>query len=418
MSRFTLSRRLAVSFLLLAFPSLLHSQTAPNEPSSLRPDYMTYYIGDNHGTGNGFNKGYYKEKLKGGDLEYAGYLACDLAIAYLDGVDGNKKIKPNEQEALKWLQNIPLSAMKKQPCDYGHIGYRLLGQGKPAIPANPAEAERWLTIAATSDIYTREPRYNLGVAYLRGDIIPRDNAKAVHFIKQASDEHLSWAMILYAELLTEGKLVPQNLNQAQRLLTMAKAHAESEEDAYQSELQQKGELDAELARMDAQHHAEMLGVISQGLANMANVAATPTATQTASNQAQANIAAAGAQDQALAAQRALEKRSPPASRHSLSQANTLLWSQHARLLRHSSAAYRLRYHYINARHDRAVHLSGVGLCSRCHDPERGHRRRCPLYSRPTYRFCTHHSDRRYTSWHRRISHRTAALLVYRADLRQ
>jgi hypothetical protein len=89
--------------------------------------------------------------------------------------------------------------------------------------------------------------------------------------------------MLLGQLYQEGILVPKDPTLAKTYFDAAPAQLAKEEESHKEKLQAKGEWDAHMAQMDAEHHRAMLGIWSNGLSNIAGALAGAPPTTAASS---------------------------------------------------------------------------------------------------------------------------------------
>jgi TPR repeat protein len=189
--------------------------------------------------------------------------AVSVILCSLDGKLGKeeKHTQPNIPQALEWskialeeinAENQESGAVKFDPMKSGtygtnrfsFIGYRFLGQGEPVIQANPEVAETWLLQAAEyasgggplnrkfghdspsgpenlSMSYGVDAQYDLGLAYLKGDVLHPDVAKGLNWLKEAAANRDSHATVLLGLLYKEGVVVSQDNSLGDELLNAA-----------------------------------------------------------------------------------------------------------------------------------------------------------------------------------------------------
>ncbi|HEY0309352.1 MAG TPA: hypothetical protein VGB94_14410 [Acidobacteriaceae bacterium] len=242
----------------------------------------------------GLAKGSYKSFKKEGarSVQYADFVAFSLGLDYLDGQKGNgKKMKASQKDAEEWFDKVSAGYTPDRDL-VAHVGYRFLGQGSPAVKLNAGQAERWLKIGSRD-----WGSYNLALAYLKGDIPGSTPEQAIEILKLSakSSSLRGEASALLGQLYEEGVLVPKDLTLAKAYFDAAPVQVAEEEATQKTALQAKGEWDAHMAQMDAEHHQAMLGIWSTGLSNIAGAlaGAPPASSSVPASQSAADTAGAG-----------------------------------------------------------------------------------------------------------------------------
>jgi TPR repeat protein len=98
----------------------------------------------------------------------------------------------------------------------------MLRVGVQGVPAAPAAAAPWYTLAAQQQ--HARAALMLGLLYKNGEGVARDDAQAAHWLAQASERGNAHAMFLLSNLYNQGLGVPQDRAQARRLLQEAAEH--------------------------------------------------------------------------------------------------------------------------------------------------------------------------------------------------
>jgi TPR repeat protein len=94
--------------------------------------------------------------------------------------------------------------------------------GRRGVPPRLAEAERWLRLAADTDVCADEARTNLGLLYETGGPGVRlDYTAAARYYRFNADKGNPICQTNYGRLLMEGRGVPQNQRAAVQLYTLA-----------------------------------------------------------------------------------------------------------------------------------------------------------------------------------------------------
>lgn len=245
-----------------------------------------------------------KDALKKNDLDLAAFAASGQGVCELDGRKGGGNYKKQDvpKAILYFQKSMGWGGHSSEP---GYIGYRFLGQGFPAVPANREMADYWLHKAVTQ-LHDVTAQYNLGLAYLKGDVLPKDDKQAVENLTAAvkrSDPH---AAQLLSDLYREGKVVPQNIDLADSLSAMVPVFLARENQELSDKQASADNLERQLAQIRADSHAAMMNTLTQGIANLAVQASTPNAMTTATNQQISNINATAANVQAAQQRRLAE----------------------------------------------------------------------------------------------------------------
>ncbi len=271
-------KRLAVLLLALSF-FVFH-----NTNVSAQNYYGLYVIGDENITPYALNVGFYKGNYKK-DLKKGDHQACDdafkVAMSYLDGRKGDigneKSMKANEAQAIEWFQKAlsscsvdDFSGPTHDASKYaGYVGYRFLGQGTPAVKPNAQLAELWLLRGAKENRYKdSNAAYNLAVAYLKGDVLPQNSGQAMHWLEVAVTGQNARATRLLAELLRDGKVVPQDLQRSMALLGTVPELEAREGRKHSNEVAAREQGQQEAAQRAAANHtsfADILNAVSTGV---------------------------------------------------------------------------------------------------------------------------------------------------------
>ena len=103
---------------------------------------------------------------------------------------------------------------------------RYVYRGIPEIglQPNPSRAAEFLEEAAT---FFREPdaQFELAKLHLKGDGVPEDRRKALHWLSTLTQEGHPGAQAFFADLLWSGKIVPRDEKRALALITLAVENA-------------------------------------------------------------------------------------------------------------------------------------------------------------------------------------------------
>lgn len=118
-----------------------------------------------------------------------------------------------------------------------YAGYWLRGLPEIGLHANPEQAAFFLQQAAT---FFRNPdaQFELAKLYLKGEGVPPDRKKALHWLTTLTQEGHSGAQAFFAELLWRGKVVSGNQVQALALITVAVENAPANERIWVEEIYQ------------------------------------------------------------------------------------------------------------------------------------------------------------------------------------
>jgi TPR repeat protein len=247
-----------------------------------------------------------KHFTKTGETSVASLVAFEAGICLLDGRKKEKTQKQDVAKAVEWFRkSAELDSIRSQP-KAGYVGYRFLGQGSPSVPADPEMAVMWLRFGA-KNWRDSMAMYNLGLAYLKGDVLGKDNKQAVDWLTEAVKLQNASAATVLAEIYKEGKIVPQNMDLAAALSKMAPQYATEEADRGARDRASSEQLEATLGQIRADSHAAMLSTLTQGISNLAVQATTPNAIQTAANEQVSQINATAARQQNASAQDELNK---------------------------------------------------------------------------------------------------------------
>jgi hypothetical protein len=272
--------------------------------SALAQQYINpYVLGDSDYSCS--NNSFIKDSLKKHDEGSAAIGAFNEGMCNLDGQKGNYKTKKQDiPKAMDYFQKaIGWNGGGRHP---GYIGWRFLGQGTPDVPPNREMAEHWLHYAAKEQ-QDSAAYYNLGAAYLKGDVLPQDNKLAVENLTEAVKRQEPNATSVLAKLYREGKIVSQNLELADQLSRMEPEFAEQTAKRFRQEQDSSENLERTLLQIRADSHAAMMNILTQGISDLATQAATPNAITVATNQQVSNINATAANVQAAQAQAAQQR---------------------------------------------------------------------------------------------------------------
>jgi localization factor PodJL len=141
-----------------------------------------------------------------------------IGLRYLDGTGGTEA---NPAEAAKWLG---LAAEKGQAVAQYRLGTLYeRGQG---VAADPAKAVHWYLAAANQG--NRKAMHNLAVAYTEGAAGKRDMAEAARWFAKAAGLGLSDSQFNLAVLYERGDGVPQSLIDAYKWYSIAAASGDTE----------------------------------------------------------------------------------------------------------------------------------------------------------------------------------------------
>jgi len=270
-------------------------------------------------------------------------LICDL-----DGRLGEngKVTHPDYAQALEWSKKAmdEIDAVRKKyeasngpshegPFSLDHrydfLGYRYLGQGEPPVQPNAEMALAWLTLAAKNvevfplaepftldDLplsYGVDAEYNLGLAYLKGDVLPQDTAKGLSWLTAAAANQDAHATVLLGLLCKEGIVVPKDDDASQKLFELAPRFFAIEEAEQRNDAKMHAGFEAQTRQLFAQLDA----IHAQGRQDMFNAAiggfssafpevatAAPLAIQSATAQQLANL---DSKEQSIEAERRLNQ---------------------------------------------------------------------------------------------------------------
>lgn len=165
-----------------------------------------------------------------------------VGLKYLDG-DG---VPANEAEAAKWLTK---AAEAGEPVAEYRLG-TLYERGR-GVPADAAKAARWYQAAA--NLGSRKAMHNLAVAYAEGAGMKKDYTEASRWFLKAANLGLSDSQFNLAVLYERGLGVPQNLVDAFKWYAIAAAQGDAESKSRLTAI--SSQLDNE-ARGAAQHAAD------------------------------------------------------------------------------------------------------------------------------------------------------------------
>ena len=166
-----------------------------------------------------------------------------VGLKYLDG-DG---VPANPAEAAKWLGR---AADAGEPVAQYRLG-TLFERGS-GVPADAAKAVRWYQAAANQG--NRKAMHNLAVAYAEGNGVKKDYAEASRWFLKAAMLGLSDSQFNLAVLYERGLGVPQNLIDAYKWYAIAAAQGDAESKARIAAI--SSQLGAD-ARAAAQHAADV-----------------------------------------------------------------------------------------------------------------------------------------------------------------
>jgi len=140
-----------------------------------------------------------------------------VGLKYLDG-DG---VPANEAEAAKWLTR---AAEKGEPMAQYRLG-TLYERGK-GVGADPAKAVRWYQAAAQQG--NRKAMHNLAVAYAEGAGVQKNFAEAARWFSKAATMGLADSQFNLAVLYERGLGVPQSLIDAFKWYAIAASQGDAE----------------------------------------------------------------------------------------------------------------------------------------------------------------------------------------------
>jgi localization factor PodJL len=177
-------------------------------------------------------------------LANAGNPKAELVVGlkYLDG-DG---VPANDAEATKWLNKAAAAGLAVAQYRLGTLFER--GRG---AATDPAKAVHWYLAAANQG--NRKAMHNLAVAYAEGSGVKKDFAEASRWFSRAANLGLSDSQFNLAVLYERGLGVPQNLTDAYKWYAIAAAQGDIESKARMNAI--STQLNAE-DRAAAQHAAD------------------------------------------------------------------------------------------------------------------------------------------------------------------
>jgi localization factor PodJL len=140
-----------------------------------------------------------------------------LGLKELDG-DG---VPANPADAAKWLERAAQQGQAVAQYRLGSVYER--GQG---VPANPATAVHWYQLAANQG--NRKAMHNLAVAFASGAAGKKDMAEAARWFAKAADLGLADSQFNLAVLYERGDGVPQSLLDAYKWYAIATSQGDAE----------------------------------------------------------------------------------------------------------------------------------------------------------------------------------------------
>lgn len=127
-----------------------------------------------------------------------------LACAHLNGWSVPKE----PEKALPWMR---LAAEKGEALAQVNYGYMLI-YSEGVLATDEKEGNRWLRLAA--DQGDTDACNHLGISYLRGRGVTRDDAEAAALFRKAADKNEGWGLYLLGFCHEEGRGVTKDLSEA------------------------------------------------------------------------------------------------------------------------------------------------------------------------------------------------------------
>jgi localization factor PodJL len=143
-----------------------------------------------------------------------------LGLKYLDG----SGVPANEAEAARWLSR---AAQQGEPVAQYRLG-TLYERGR-GVPADPKQAVHWYELAAKQG--NRKAMHNLAVAFAEGSGEPKDYAQAAQWFSKAANYGLADSQFNLAVLYERGMGVKQSLVDAYKWYAVAAAQGDTESKA-------------------------------------------------------------------------------------------------------------------------------------------------------------------------------------------
>jgi hypothetical protein len=109
-----------------------------------------------------------------------------------------------------------------------YAAYWLRGLPEAGVRPNPEYAAFLLQQAATF-FRNADAQFELAKLYLKGEGVPEDRKKALHWLKILTDDAHAGAQAFFADLLWRGKIVPKEEKKALALITIAVENAPAHE---------------------------------------------------------------------------------------------------------------------------------------------------------------------------------------------
>lgn len=109
-----------------------------------------------------------------------------------------------------------------------YAGYWLRGLPEVGLQPNPEQAAFFLQQAATF-FRNADAQFELAKLFLKGEGVPEDRRKALHWLKILTDEAHAGAQAFFADLLWRGKVVSKDEQRALALITVAVENAPASE---------------------------------------------------------------------------------------------------------------------------------------------------------------------------------------------
>lgn len=189
---------------------------SPDE-SNAGQGFTQYALGKKYRDGQGVERNIQKavELFTLAAKQGNSFAAFALGKMYLSN---DASLPRDEATALNWITYASERGNQFAQCYLG----KLLLKGADGIPQDTNAALRWLRASVDQgNVYAE---YALAMAYLKGEIVPKNALKALELLRHASSQDHQFAQYQLGKMLLQGEEAPKNVAAAVHWLTVSAMH--------------------------------------------------------------------------------------------------------------------------------------------------------------------------------------------------